>query len=123
WPGAAGWAAREPVEAGFDRAKLEAVLDAVLAADSLSLMVLRGGYIVAERYAPNWGPERTRDIASCGKSMVSVLTGMAIDDGKISGLDQKAADFVPAWRGTPKEAITIRHLLSMTSGIDDTGLK
>lgn len=121
-PTATDWATRQPQDAGFDPSRLDAVLEGALVADALSLMVLRGGRIAAERYARGWGRDETREIASCGKSMVSVLTGMAIDDGKIRSLDQKAADFITPWRGTPKEAITIRHLLSMTSGVEDRGL-
>ena len=54
--------------------------------------------------------------------MIAVLFGMAQDDGAITSLDQSAADFVPAWREDARTGITLHHLLSMTSGLDDTGL-
>lgn len=108
--------------AGLDDGRLTAALDTALAARSLGLLVVHGGRVVAERYAPQWGPGRSMDVASVGKSITAVLVGMAIDEGRIRGLDQPAADFIPQWKGTPKAAITLRHLLSMTSGLDDTGL-
>lgn len=111
-----------PAGAGLDPARLEAVLEAGLAGSSLSVAVARGGALVAERYAPTYGPEQAREVASVGKSLVAVLIGMAIEDGRIRGLDQPAADFVPQWAGGPRAAITLRHLMSMTSGLDDRGL-
>ena len=63
------------------------------------------------------------EIASAGKSMVSVLIGIDIDRGAIQGVDQSASGFIPTWRSTRKAAITFRHLLSMTSGLDIQGLR
>ena len=122
WPGAGDWATVSPEAAGFDPVRLTGALDAIMARKSVSTLVLRGGRMVAERYAAGWPADRAREVASVGKSMTSVLVGMAIDDGKIKGVDQPAADFIPQWRGTPKEKILIRHLLSMTSGLHETGL-
>jgi len=121
WPGA-DWAKLEPAAAGFDTARLEAAVSAALADRSASVLVLRGGRIVAERYADGVDLHRSQEVASVGKSLLSVLTGVAIDEGRLKGLDQSAADFIPAWKGTPKAAITIRHLVTMTSGLDDAGL-
>lgn len=89
---------------------------------STSLLVMQGGRILAERYAPDWPADRPRELASVAKSIVAVLIGMAIEDGFIAGLDQSAADFIPQWRDDARRAITLRHLMSMTSGLDDTGL-
>jgi CubicO group peptidase (beta-lactamase class C family) len=122
WPTASGWETVEPAAAGFDPQALNAALDAAMADRSADILVLRGGRIVAERYAPDAGVDRKQQIASAAKSMVSVLVGVAIDQGRIRSVDQSAADFIAPWRGTPKAAITIRHLLTMTSGLDDTGL-
>lgn len=122
WPGAGGWTTQDAGEAGFDEGRLGAALDAAMAARSRGLLALRDGRIVAERYASGWGVDRTMDVASVGKSLLAVLLGMAIEDGHIRGLDQPAAAFIPQWLGTPKAAITLRHLLSMTSGLDDAGL-
>jgi CubicO group peptidase (beta-lactamase class C family) len=51
------------------------------------------------------------------KSMTDALVGIAISEGKIKGIDESVADFIPEWRGTRKEEITVRNLLSMTSGL------
>ena len=122
WPTANEWSTSDPRAAGFDPAKLAAAVQAALADKSSSVMVLRDGKIVSEAYGAGGGAAVKREIASAGKSMVSVLTGCCLDDGKIRILDQPAADFFPEWKGTPKEAITVRHLITMTSGLDEKGL-
>lgn len=116
----AGWAAG-PAWAR-PRQGFEAVLDLAMAQRSSSILVRRAGTVVAERYAPGWGPERPREVASVAKSIVAVLIAMAVEDGAFSSLDQAAADFIPMWRDDARAAITLRHLMSMTSGLDDTGL-
>lgn len=122
WPSGRAWETRAPQAAGLDPVRLNTALDAAMAANSVSILVLSGGRIVAERYAPTWSAGRSREVASVGKSMVAVLIGMAIDDKHIKSLDQSAANFIPAWRGTPKAAITLRHLMSMTSGLEGRGV-
>lgn len=107
-----GWAAPD----------LEAVLDAALADRSTAVLVARDGEALAQRYAPGWGPDRPREVASVAKSMVALLIGMAVEDGALAGLDQPAADVIPAWRGDARRGVTLRHLMSMTSGLDDAGL-
>lgn len=53
---------------------------------------------------------------SVSKGIVSLAFGFLVDDGTVT-LDDPAATWVEEWRGTPHEAITLRHLLSHTSGL------
>ena len=85
--------------------------------NSTGLVVIHKGRILSENYWKGWTRESSGPIFSASKSIASTLIGMAIEDGKIRGPGQSMADFVPAWRKTSKEAITIGHALSMTSGI------
>jgi CubicO group peptidase (beta-lactamase class C family) len=117
WPEDTQWEIRRPESAGFDARALDAVLDFAGKQDSTGMLVMRKGYIVAERYWKGWDENTPDRIFSTSKSIIGTLIGMAIDDGKIRSVDQPAADFVPAWRNTDKQTITIRHLLSMTSGL------
>ena len=122
WPGTVDWAGREPVAAGVDPAKLSNAIDIAMADRSNSVVVLRGGRRIVERYAAGIAPASRQEVASAAKSMVSVLVGIAIDKGRIRSVDQRAADFIPHWRNTPQAAITLRHMLTMTSGQDFRGL-
>lgn len=99
-----------------------AALDLAMAEASTSVLVSRKGVVLAERYAPGWAADRPREVASVAKSVVAVLIAVAVEAGAISSLDQTAADFIPRWRDDARAAITLRHLMSMTSGLDDTGL-
>jgi CubicO group peptidase (beta-lactamase class C family) len=123
WPAGSEWAAISPEEAGMDSAKLDDAVANMMAQNSLGVMVLRGGRIVAEEYADDWGRDKSRKIASATKSMVAILVGMALEEGKFTGLDHSISDFAPQWKGTPKEAITLRHMLSMTSGLNGRGFR
>lgn len=102
--------------------RLEPALDRAMRDGSTSLLVMQSGRMLAEQYAPGWTIDRPRELASVAKSIVAVLIGMAMEDGFIVGLDQPASDFIPQWRGDARRAITLRHLMSMTSGLDDSGL-
>ena len=73
WPALTGWDTVEPLAAGFDPQKLGAALDAAMADRSSDVLVLRGGRIVAERYAADSRVDRKQQIASAAKSMISVL--------------------------------------------------
>lgn len=84
-----------------------------------SLLVVRHGYLVVEKYY-GLGPGTYQDVASVGKSVISALVGIAIEQGYIKGLDQKIVDYFPQ-AVTPGmdprfNDITIRHLLTMTPG-------
>ena len=82
-----------------------------------AVVVLQGGRIVAERYAEPFD-ENTRLIGwSMTKSITNALIGILVADGVLE-LDQPAP--VPEWReaSDPRGAITLRHLLQMSSGLD-----
>ncbi|MDM7955877.1 serine hydrolase [Blastomonas sp.] len=88
---------------------------------SSALLVWRDGGLEAANY---FG-DATRDTPLVAKSLAKPLTAIAIGRaimlGKIKGLDQPIADFIPELAGTPKAAIRIRHLLDMRSGLLDQG--
>jgi CubicO group peptidase (beta-lactamase class C family) len=80
------------------------------------VIVMRGGRIVAERYAPGYH-ENTRFVSwSMAKSITGVMIGMLVSDGRLR-LNRSAP--VPAWQrpGDPRGEITLRQLLQMRSGL------
>lgn len=90
----------------------------------LSVLVLRGGDLVLERYYGGAGPDIRREVYSVTKSFSATLIGIAIDRGNISGMDERVLDFFPnrpvSNPGPEKAAITLEDLLTMTSGLDWT---
>jgi CubicO group peptidase (beta-lactamase class C family) len=83
----------------------------------VSLVAMRGGEIVFEDYPNEGGAARGWELASGTKSFTGVMGAAAIQDGLISSWDEPAADTLSEWREDGRGGITIRHLLSLTSGI------
>ncbi len=110
-----------PKAAGVDGARLAAALDAFEAAPGArSMVVVRHGAVVGERH---WfgQPGQLHNVASVTKSVMSTLVGIALERGVLPGLDAPMVDFLPPElvpADPAKGAITIRHLLTMTSGLD-----
>lgn len=82
-----------------------------------ALVVLYRGKIIGERYAPGFTKNTPQISWSQGKSITAALVGILVQQGDL-GLDQPAP--VPEWHGTgdPRNAIQIRHLMRMSSGLD-----
>ncbi|MET0821706.1 MAG: serine hydrolase domain-containing protein [Aeromicrobium sp.] len=91
-------------------------LDADLQGDgSTCVAVIKDGRLVHDAYW-NGGGERTGTrVYSITKSLTALLVGMQVDDGVLA-LDAPAAEQVEPWRGTDAAKVTVRSLLSMTSG-------
>ncbi len=81
-----------------------------------SLVVVHRGELVAERYAPGFGPHVPHVSWSMGKSITSALIGILVGQGELA-LDDPAP--VAEWQGAddPRRAITVRDLLQMSSGL------
>jgi CubicO group peptidase (beta-lactamase class C family) len=80
------------------------------------LLVIKHGKIVLERYGLGETPQDRWTSFSVGKSITSTLIGAAIKDGYIKGLDSQVIEYLPALKGSAYDGVTIRHLLTMTSG-------
>lgn len=114
-----GWQTATPAEVGMDAATLNGACDYALQPErhTQGVVVIRGGKLVDECYAPGEGPRSWAASWSVAKSYASTLIGIAIDQGKIPGLDVSMADYFPDWAGTPKAAITLRDVVTMSSGL------
>jgi CubicO group peptidase (beta-lactamase class C family) len=93
----------------FDRLRARAIQTG-----STSFVAERGGAISAEA----GHVEQPLEIMSITKSVVSLVVGQLVDRGLLA-LDTPVAEYVPSWRGTPKDQIRVVHLLEHTSGLAD----
>lgn len=89
------------------------------------ILVSQRGEIVMERYTDGAAADRTTNVKSASKSVLSVLVGIAIQEGHIRGIDQPISDFFPGYFAQEgvdprKHTITVGHLLSMQSGLEST---
>jgi len=124
----------QPLPAGVDAAALQAASDWTFTRPTpeqvtLSLLVVYRGQIIHERYAPGVDVTTRTRTWSTAKSIASTLIGMLVDQGKLA-IDQPLPfDWLPRGRGAvrdPRSAITLRHVLNMSSGletVDNGGLE
>ena len=122
WP-TTEWPTSTPEEQGMDSAEL-AGLFANFSQPFFNmdgLMVVRHGVNVAEVYAPPQTAEIPHHMASGAKSVVATLIGALLQEGKLESLDTPVLSLFPdrtVQNPSPeKEAITVRHLLTMSSGL------
>ncbi len=81
------------------------------------LLVVHDGEIVFERYLLGNTRNTKWMSMSVVKSMTATLVGMAIADGAIESLDDALTRYLPRFRGTAYDGVTVRHLLQMASGV------
>ena len=136
--GSGEWARVEPGAAGWDERALNAALEYAGSTNASGVVVLLDGRILAERRWPVKTTERygqmlagrtargdaLEDVASAQKSVVAFLAGAAAGRRQLD-LDAPVDRYLgKGWSkaSTPAEAaITVRHLMSMTSGLSDSG--
>lgn len=113
-------ASREPMALRRGTAPWPAALDIdrFMERDSvMGLIVVRGGEVLAERYADGHGPEKRWVSYSISKSVVSMLLGAAIEDGYIASVTDPVTRYVPLLQGSAYEGVTVEDVLTMSSGV------
>jgi len=117
------WLSASPSSMGFNQDALEATITKIGQMTGIySLLIVRNRYMVVERYFREGHRFKPHNLKSASKAVLSALIGIAIDEGRF-GLDQPIAELLPPAKhlNDPRKAgITIRHLLTMTSGLKPT---
>jgi len=130
-----GWVVASPDSVGMDGARLCGIVTrlALRSTEIHSVVVARHGRLVFEQYFAGidqpWGQPEGRteftattkhDMRSASKSVTSLLVGIAIDRKLIAGVDEPVIKFFPEHQSVKSagwDAITLRHLLTMSSGM------
>lgn len=86
--------------------------------DPVAFLVIQDEKIIYEEYWDGYSAQSVSNTFSATKSIIGLLIGAAIDEGYIKSLDQKVADFVPSFAIDDRKDISIRDLLTMSSGLD-----
>ncbi len=124
-------------EVKFNSAIIREIIDSINTGfypNRHSLLIYKNDKLVLENYFTGrdnlWGQDigiiahsdyTLHDVRSISKSIVSACVGIAIDQGKIKSVDEKVFNFFSEYdtlRNGDKEELTIKHLLTMTSGLD-----
>ena len=81
------------------------------------ILVLQDGRVRLESYGLGYGPNGRWTSFSVAKSVTSTLVGAAVKDGDIKSLDDKVTRYIPGLRGSAYDQVSVRQLLTMTSGV------
>lgn len=82
------------------------------------LLILRGDEIQAEQYQYGRTDRQRFTSFSMAKTITAMLFGIALAEGRIRSIDDPAAAYLPALAGTEYGATPLRHLLTMSSGVE-----
>lgn len=107
--------------ATIDPAALEAAARWAAEHDTAALLVLHRGVVQLERYWQDMGPARLYSGRAMSRSLIALLYGFAVADGKLD-LDDPVERFLTEWRGEPRGRITIRQLMQNVSGLEEVAL-
>ena len=107
----------QPEEMGMKSEVLQQELTELLGANKTSAACLFvNGSLVWEHYWKDFGPQSRFDIYSAGKAFTASAIGLLVDDGKLK-VDDPACNILTEWANDGRKEITIRNLLTMTSGL------
>ena len=97
--------------------KLDLDIDAFMKSQrTAGLVIVHNDMIRFEKYGLDFGPEGRWTSFSVAKSLTSTMVGAAVKDGYIKSLDDKVTQYIPTLRGSVYDDVTVRQLLTMTSG-------
>ena len=117
------WQYDIPANHGLDISALEVLHTELDSTQVLASVIVKDGYIVDEYYKDGYDENSVFPLHSCSKSITSALVGIAIDQGYIESVDVPISEYFPPILEsdhTNLKQITIRHLLTHTSGIQSS---
>lgn len=88
--------------------------------ESKAFLVFKGDDLIFEKYWDNHTKSTVSNSFSAAKTVVALMIGIAIEEGYIKSLEDPVGDYIPEFKEGDLSLITIRHLLTMSSGLDWT---
>lgn len=123
WP-TKEWSTSTPEEQGLDSAQLEKANQRINDnyPNIYSLLVIRHGYLVYEKYYQGMDVNSYNPVYSVTKSVMSALTGIALNENILENIDQKVSDLIPDYftsvEDQKKKEISLKNVLTMTGGLE-----
>ncbi len=108
------WQSADPAALGLDTGAIREHLALAKASGADALLVAYRGKVVSEWYSPRYRPPAAT--MSSVKSITGLLVGLLVADGKLK-VDDPVSRFVPGWADGRRGRVTVRHLLTMSSGL------
>ena len=86
--------------------------------ETIAYLIIKDDSIRYEQYWDGYSEDSYTNSFSMAKTIISILVGIAIDEGKIKSVDQPVGDFLEEYKEGNRAKLTIKHLLTMSSGIN-----
>jgi len=116
------WDTLAPQSLGWCQARIDSLYNYAQAKNSKSLIILKNGKIVLEKYFGTYTADSIHYWASASKSLASFITGIAQQKGYIN-INNKVSQYIgTGWTSAPlvkENLITVKHLISMTAGLNE----
>ena len=118
------WQTITPASLGWNEAQLNDLYSFLQSRNTKAFILLKNGKIVSERYFGSFTADSLWYWASAGKTMTAMLVGIAQQEGLLSINSRSSTYLGRGWTSLPvlqEDRITVRHQLTMTTGLDDAG--
>jgi len=120
--GGNSWETQSPASLGWNTTALDTLAPFLQRKNTKAFLILKNGRIVYERYFGTFTADSNWYWASAGKTAAAALAGIAVREGRLNP-DARASQYLgTGWTSAPaakEQLITVRHLLTMSSGLDD----
>lgn len=103
----------------INQVKVDTLLKYAERSNSEAVIIYKDNKLVAEKYFGIGKPKQKIETMSCTKSIVGLAVACMLSDGLIDSLDVPVSNYYPEWKQGQKKDITIRHLVNMTSGMQN----
>jgi CubicO group peptidase (beta-lactamase class C family) len=117
------WETKSPESLGWNIDSLNMLYDYLADKNTSGFIILHNGKLVAEKYWQGWNSNTKEIIASAGKSVTAFLIGLAQEEGLLKTTEKTSTYLGQGWsdlNSGKENLITLRHHLSMTTGLDET---
>jgi CubicO group peptidase (beta-lactamase class C family) len=118
----ATWETVSPASMGWNEAEMADLKNYLHLKKTKAFIILKNGRIVTEQYFGTFTADSVWYWASAGKTLTAFLIGVAQQEGKLNINDKTSQYLGTSWTSLPlakENLITIRHQLTMTTGLDD----
>ena len=100
----------------YNETENKELLSEIESFDPAAFLIVKSDKIIYEKYWGIYNENSQTNSFSMAKTFIGLLIGIAIDEGKINSVDDPVSDYLPQYKETPE--LTIKHLLTMSSGIN-----
>jgi CubicO group peptidase (beta-lactamase class C family) len=108
-----------PVSAHYNKKNIpDSLLQSFAKFQTAAYVIIKNDSLYHEQYWDGYSDSSHTNSFSMAKSITSILAGIAIGEGKIKSVDEHVSDFIPEYKTGMDSLLTIKDLLTMSSGID-----